>query len=190
MTYNKFDVTKNDTVTTWLLRLLWPFIWGPAALAVGVVTKTGWATLAGLTVLIVWIYIRTLPLRNRHTDKQRYRGSGVDLKWLRKTLAKASALFEAAGLAIPNLRDPDGPPITPKVLSHGPCPQGCRLVIEPIPGVQHGGDFLDRLRNLETAFGRKLIVELSDDPCKVILIFRFTDPLAETRRPTDDPFGQ
>jgi hypothetical protein len=99
-------------------------------------------------------------------------------------------LFAAAGLSTPNLRNPDGPPITPKVLSHGPCPQGSRWVIELIHGVQHGGDFQARLFNLETAFGRKLIVELSDDPRKVILIFRFTDPLSETRRPDDSPFGE
>lgn len=190
MTYSKFNPTKNDTVTTWLLRLLWPFIWGPVALAVGIATKTGWGAITGVVVLSVWLYVRSRPLRNRRNDKQRYQGSGVDLKWLRKTLAKASAFFAAAGLSIPNLRNPDGPPITPKVLSHGPCPQGSRWVIKLIPGVQHGGDFQARLLNLETAFGRKMIVELSDDPREVILIFRFTDPLSETRRPGENPFGQ
>jgi hypothetical protein len=189
MTYNKFDPTKNDTVTTWLLRLLWPFIWGPVALAVGVATKTGWGILAGFAMLTLWLYVRTLPMRNRRNDKQRYQDSDVDLRWLRKTLAKASVLFATAGFSIPNPRNADGPPITPKVLSHGPCPSGSRMVVEPIPGVQHGGDFLDRLRNLETAFGRKLIVELSDDPCRVILIWRFSDPLSQTRRPDDNPFG-
>ena len=190
MTYNKFNPTKNDTVTTWLLRLLWPFAWGPLALAVGIATKTGWGTLAGFSVLAVWVYVRTRPIRNRRNVTQRYQGSGVDLRWLRKAKANAPVRFAAAGLSIPNSRNPEGPPIAPKVLSDGPCPQGSRWVVELIPGIQHGGDFLDRLRNLETAFGRKLIVELSDDPRIVILIFRFTNPLSETRRPDDNPLGQ
>jgi hypothetical protein len=187
--YNKFDPTKNDTVATWLLRLSWPFIWGPVALAVGIATKAGWGTLAGFAVLAVWLYVRTRPIRNRHNDKQRYQGSDVDLKWQRKALANAPSHFDAAGLSIPNPRDPDGPPSTPKVLSHGPCPRGSQWIVELIHGRQHGDDFLGRLLNLESAFGQRMVVELDTDPRRVILIFLFTDPLGEIRRPTDNPLG-
>jgi hypothetical protein len=160
------------------------------ALAIGIATKTGWGILAGVAVLIAWLYVRSRPFRNRRNDKRRYQGSDVDLKWQRKALANAPSHFDAAGLSIPNPRDPDGPPITPKVLGHSPCPQGSRWSVELIHGRQHGGDFQARLLNLETAFGRKLIVELSDDRRRVILIWCFTDPLSETRRPDENPFGQ
>jgi hypothetical protein len=170
--------------------LAWPYIWGLVALAAGIVTKSGWGILIGSIIFIVWVYKRSLPLRRHHNDKQRYQGSVVDPKWLSRAIRNAVASFAAAGLSTPNLRNPDGPPITPKVLSHGPCPQGSRWVVELIHGVQHGGDFQARLLNLETAFGRKLIVELSDDPRRVILIWCFTDPLSETRRPDENPFGQ
>lgn len=190
MTYNKFNPTQTDTVATWLLRLLWPYLWGPLALAFGIASRTGWGILAGVYVLIVWLYLRSFPLRSRRYDKQRYRGNSTDLKWLRRALRKAPEFFETAGLSIANPRNPDGPRITPKIVSHGPCPSGCRMVIEIIRGVQHGGDFVDRLRNLESAFERKLIVELSDyDPCRVILTWRFSEPLSQTRRPDDSPFG-
>lgn len=190
MTYNKFDPTANDTVATWLLRLLWPFIWGPGALVVGIATKTGWGILAGVAVLTVWLYVLSKPLRNYRNDKRRYQGSDVDLKWLRRARRNAAASFAAAGLSIPNPRNPDGPPITPKVLGHSPCPLGSCWVVKLIPGIQHGGDFQARQFNLETAFGHKLTVVLGDDPRKVTLIFLFADPLSETRRPDENHFGQ
>lgn len=190
MTYNRLNPTKNETPVWWLLRLAWPYIWGLVALAVGIASRTGWGIIVGVAVLTVWLYVRTQTMGSRRHDKQRYRGNATDPKWLRKALKKASEFFETAGLSVANPRNPDGPPLTPKIVSHGPCPRGSRWVIELISGAQHGGDFVDHLRNLETAFGRKLIIEESDDPCRVILIWCFTDPLSEIRRPDENPFGQ
>ncbi len=190
MTYNKFDPTKNETLVLWLLRLAWPYIWGPVALATGIISKNGWAILIGSLILAAWVYTRSRPLRDYCNDRQRYEGSGVDLKWLKKALAKAPELFEAAGLSIRDSRNPDGPPIVPKVLSHEPFFGSSCWKVSPVRGAQHGGDFLDRLPNLETAFGAKLTVSLSDDPRKVLLMWRFIDPLTQTRQPDDNPFGR
>ena len=189
MTYNKYAQYKDESISELLLRLVWPFIWGPFALAIGIFIPNGWYNLAGVAALTVWLYMRTESLRSLLIDKRRYKGRNVDLKWLRKTIRNAAAAFDAAGLSMVNPRNPEGQPITPTVLNHYPCPQGTRLVVQLIPGVQHAGDFLNRLPNLETAFGHRLTVELSNNVRNVILIFHFTDPLSETRRPDDSPFG-
>ena len=190
MTYNKFNPTKDDTVATWLLRLMWPFVWGPLALAGGIITKQGWPIFVGMVVFTTWIYLRTVPLQTRIKDARLYADSCVDLKWHRKALAKKTQQFVDAGFSIPNEDHPGGPPITPNVLSYGPCPRGDRWVVKPIPGVQHGGDFLTHLRRLETAFERRLIVELTVEPSRVILIWIFSDPLSQTRRPDDNPSAE
>lgn len=187
--YNRLDPTKNETIVSWLLRLAWPYIWGPLALTIGIVAKGALGILIGSIILAAWAWRRSRNFRDHRDNKQRYEGSDVDLKWLKKSLAKSAELFEAAGLSIPDPRNPDGQPITPKVLSHEPFPGSSRWEVQPISGAQHGGDYLDRLPNLETAFGRKLNVELSNDPRKVVLVWRFIDPLTQTRRPDDSPFG-
>ena len=190
MTYNKFNPTKDETITTWLVRLLWPNVWGPAALAGGIATKQGWPILTGVVVFTIWFYLRSAPLRNRIKDNRRYDGSDVDLKWHRKAVSKAPERYAAAGLSISNPRNLDGPPLTPDLANCGPCPLGDRWVVNLIPGVQHGGDFLERLHNLESAFGRRLIVELSNNPRQVILIWLFSDPLSQIRRPNDNRLGE